>query len=102
MTTAFAFAPKETCQPLLRSIGFYTAVIGGSGATAGKVRLEKTRMREAYGSRSRAIVVPPSEALSTIAVLRLPENESHTSSRMCGTRKVALTAWRRLEVFATK
>ena len=60
-------------------------------AYAGKVRFENTSVREAYGSRSSAIVVPASDALSTLAALTLPENGSHDSGWVCGTRKVALT-----------
>src|SRR5881227_2483425 len=102
MTIGFVLAPKETCQPLLKSIGFCVANFGVSGATAGKFRSENTTMREAYGSRSRAIVVPASDALSTLVVLTLPENGSHNSGCVCGTRKVALTTCRTLEVLATK
>src|SRR6476660_2174243 len=95
-------APKETCQPRLRSIGFCAADAELSGAAADKVRFENTTTRDAYGSRSRAIVVHASETASTFTALTLPVNGSHTSARARGMRKAASTICLTFPVLATK
>src|SRR6266849_1342521 len=93
--------PKETRQPVLRSIGDRD---DRAGRTTGfeRDRFEKTTTREPYGSRSTPTARVPEDRVSTSAGATRPENGSHNSACSPWTRKVAFTFWRALDVFARK
>src|SRR5260370_12485526 len=92
--------PKETRHPLLRSIGDTAdraVVITGFE----RVRFEKSRTREPYGSRSSPMVIVPEDRVSTSAGATRPLKGSHNSGCSPCTRKLAFTFLHPLYVFAS-
>src|SRR5882672_4746647 len=110
MVFGFTSAPKETCQPLLRSIAAGNADATRTGGRD-KARLENTITREPYGGRSRGMIVPLGKTVPFFAFpcvgcafTTRPDMGSHDSAFQLpfSTRNVAFAFNGRLPVFATK
>src|SRR5437667_9885169 len=97
----FPFFPKWIFHPLLKSIGD-TADRAVRITGFERVRFEKTRTREPYGSRSSPMVRVREDRVSTSAGATRPEKGSHHSGCNPETRKVAFAFWRALDVLARK
>src|SRR5882762_5367810 len=88
--TVLLLSPKETLQPLLRSISV-AATFGFTIFDCARLRLEKMMTREPYGSRSSCRAVRPSGLAETLAAETRPLKGSHHSGWRFATRNVAST-----------